>query len=514
MSVVTWVSPFLVTVSLLSADPAASTGKSAKNTQNAKSSKATTKKKTSAPAGATRSSLLEKLIMEDKPSERPTKATAPEAIEPAPIASEESDAEQERRGLFRVVGDAFSRKKKPATGAAPAIAANTKPATKQMTARNTRQPARADQLAPVPTASGKAGAAVVAKKTNAPVKSAQANKTPAKSNRTTAPAPQMVAAAPVVVPVEKPVTLEEESAEELAEQSTDSAVEFPSLLSTAATEEESEPSEPEVAGTEMPAADGDADESSEGAPAEEEVAANEAEPAIEEPAAEPIAPPAVVAKAAETVAPPPAIMPAPVVMPLPMAPTPMTPMPAVVKKDEPKLEELRKPEPVKPVEAAAVKPVEAAKPIEAVAAKTILPAEAIVAKNQPEPVMPASLTTSSIPAAGEVKHASAESVTTYMPDAATCLDRAADYKWVQGRLQIIHTRHGECRVRYCSIDKEDLYGGSLVLKHDARLEEFKEGDIVRIEGSVIEDRSGRPFATASYRIDSIRLVEHADQHDH
>lgn len=516
MSAVTWVSPFLVTVSLLSADPAASTGKSAKSTQSAKSAKATTKKKTStpAPAGATRSSLLEKLIMEDKPSERQSKPAAPEAIEPAPVASEESDSEPERRGLLRAFGDAFSRKKKPTTGAVPSMAAKTKPATKQMTARNTKQTARADQLAPVPTAPGKVGAAVVAKNRNVPAKSAQANKAPAKTNRTSAPAPQMVASAPVVVPVEKPVTPDGDPAEELEEQPADSAVEFPSLLSTAAIEEESEPAGPEVAGAEMPASDGEADESSEDAPADEEVAADETDPATEEPAAEPAAPPALVAKPVDAIAPPPAIMPTPIAMPLPMAPTPMAPLPAVVKKEEPKLEELKKPEPVKPVEAVAAKPVEAAKPIEAVAAKTILPAEAIVAKNQPEPVMPATLTTSSVPAVGEVKQVSAESVTTFMPDNSVSLDRAADYKWVQGRLQIIHTRHGECRIRYCSIDKEDLYGGSLVLKHDARLEEFKEGDIVRIEGLVIEDRSGRPFAAASYRIDTIRLVESAEQHDH
>jgi hypothetical protein len=59
---------------------------------------------------------------------------------------------------------------------------------------------------------------------------------------------------------------------------------------------------------------------------------------------------------------------------------------------------------------------------------------------------------------------------------------ATDYSWLQGVLE----RHyrGPLELRYCDLAIDDPHGGKVSLEADPRLDSFKEGDIVVIEGEM------------------------------
>lgn len=66
---------------------------------------------------------------------------------------------------------------------------------------------------------------------------------------------------------------------------------------------------------------------------------------------------------------------------------------------------------------------------------------------------------------------------------------AKDYSWVQGRLEYRHRTH-EWRVRYEPLWEEDRYGGFLVLEGGGDAQKaWKEGDWVRLSGTVQDSSS-------------------------
>lgn len=83
------------------------------------------------------------------------------------------------------------------------------------------------------------------------------------------------------------------------------------------------------------------------------------------------------------------------------------------------------------------------------------------------------------------------------------------YAWLQGTLHYVKVKGGVWVVRYMPLDKADKYGGSMVLSHDARLQQFHEGDIVRIEGEVLNERSSKYLGGAHYRIREISMMQSA-----
>lgn len=87
------------------------------------------------------------------------------------------------------------------------------------------------------------------------------------------------------------------------------------------------------------------------------------------------------------------------------------------------------------------------------------------------------------------------------------LDHAADYSWVQGTLTFVHVNGGAWIVRYAGLDETDPHGGSVVLARDRRLNDFKEGDVVRVRGEILNPRSSKFLGGPLYRVHSISLAK-------
>jgi hypothetical protein len=81
---------------------------------------------------------------------------------------------------------------------------------------------------------------------------------------------------------------------------------------------------------------------------------------------------------------------------------------------------------------------------------------------------------------------------------------AEDFSWIVGELGYQHSRGGVWTVRYLPFDRTDANGGQVILSKDARLAQFKEGDMVRIEGRIAK-RSNTSSPT--YRITAISKTE-------
>ena len=80
---------------------------------------------------------------------------------------------------------------------------------------------------------------------------------------------------------------------------------------------------------------------------------------------------------------------------------------------------------------------------------------------------------------------------------------APDHRWLQGRLEYSHVE-AAWKLRYAPIDVEnDPYGGSVVLGNDPRLNGFKEGDVVYVEGRVKPAAPGSFVSGARYELQRI-----------
>ena len=86
-------------------------------------------------------------------------------------------------------------------------------------------------------------------------------------------------------------------------------------------------------------------------------------------------------------------------------------------------------------------------------------------------------------------------------------DRAADYRWLQGPLDVHH--RGFLALRYCDASQDDRWGGKVRLADDDRLKEFADGDVLRVEGAIEAppaDGKWPEHAYPLFRITSVELV--------
>ncbi len=81
---------------------------------------------------------------------------------------------------------------------------------------------------------------------------------------------------------------------------------------------------------------------------------------------------------------------------------------------------------------------------------------------------------------------------------------ASDYSWLTGELSHIPSKN-QWRLRFASIDDEDKYGGSVTLDASLELRGFLSGQLVRVEGEVI-DKDSRDIAP-KYRVKIIAPVK-------
>ncbi|GIW80281.1 MAG: hypothetical protein KatS3mg105_2088 [Gemmatales bacterium] len=76
-----------------------------------------------------------------------------------------------------------------------------------------------------------------------------------------------------------------------------------------------------------------------------------------------------------------------------------------------------------------------------------------------------------------------------------------DYGVLIGTLQYLHVDQS-WRLRYASIDEEDRYGGSVTLVETGSMEQFNNGDVVRVTGQFLDPSSREP--APRYRVHSIQ----------
>lgn len=81
-----------------------------------------------------------------------------------------------------------------------------------------------------------------------------------------------------------------------------------------------------------------------------------------------------------------------------------------------------------------------------------------------------------------------------------------NHEWLVGRLQRVHVPGSEWKLRYLPITQVDDYGGSVIMSLDARVDEFKDGDLVYVEGEIIANRPTLYLNGPLYRISAIRAV--------
>jgi hypothetical protein len=80
---------------------------------------------------------------------------------------------------------------------------------------------------------------------------------------------------------------------------------------------------------------------------------------------------------------------------------------------------------------------------------------------------------------------------------------APDYCWLVGELQYVHVRKA-WRLRYASVDEEDRYGGSVTLVEMGSMDNYSNGQMVRVEGQLLDSESREP--SPMYRVRSMQTV--------
>jgi hypothetical protein len=89
--------------------------------------------------------------------------------------------------------------------------------------------------------------------------------------------------------------------------------------------------------------------------------------------------------------------------------------------------------------------------------------------------------------------------------------RAKDFSWLLGQLRHVHVNGGSWKLRYCPLDEQDKWGGSVILAEDARIDRFHDGDFVYVEGEVLATRPTVYLAGPLYRISMIRMATQEDR---
>ncbi len=84
----------------------------------------------------------------------------------------------------------------------------------------------------------------------------------------------------------------------------------------------------------------------------------------------------------------------------------------------------------------------------------------------------------------------------------------ADYRHITGQLAYVHADKGLWVVRYAPVDREDRYGGSVVLSPVVNMDNYQDGDLVTISGEILnEGRATRYLGGPAYRTQAMLLED-------
>jgi hypothetical protein len=89
----------------------------------------------------------------------------------------------------------------------------------------------------------------------------------------------------------------------------------------------------------------------------------------------------------------------------------------------------------------------------------------------------------------------------------TRVSRAADYSWVTGQLSYVHADGGLWVLRYAPLWKEDANGGSVILARDRQMDSYREGDLVKVHGEILNQKGSIFLGGPLYRAQSIELID-------
>ena len=84
---------------------------------------------------------------------------------------------------------------------------------------------------------------------------------------------------------------------------------------------------------------------------------------------------------------------------------------------------------------------------------------------------------------------------------------AADYSKMTGQLFFVHIDGGLWVLRYAPLSTEDGNGGSVVLPNDRKMDSYREGDLVSVEGKIINQKGVRRLGGPMYQAQAISLVD-------
>jgi hypothetical protein len=93
------------------------------------------------------------------------------------------------------------------------------------------------------------------------------------------------------------------------------------------------------------------------------------------------------------------------------------------------------------------------------------------------------------------------------PEPHPLLQHAADYGWLQGTLEYVHADSGRWKLRYAPLEADDRFGGSVMLTPDVCTNQFSEGDVVYVEGEIVQSRAGIQATRPLYRVHTIRAIQ-------
>jgi len=126
---------------------------------------------------------------------------------------------------------------------------------------------------------------------------------------------------------------------------------------------------------------------------------------------------------------------------------------------------------------------------------------------------PKGKTLGAIPAKPEITPAGAKSETGVKSpfDSARRHDErlahAADYSKLTGLLQYVHADGGLWVLRYASLAEEDANGGSVIIHRDGKMANYREGDLVTVEGEVTAKKGSSRLGAPLYQVRTINLVD-------
>jgi hypothetical protein len=74
----------------------------------------------------------------------------------------------------------------------------------------------------------------------------------------------------------------------------------------------------------------------------------------------------------------------------------------------------------------------------------------------------------------------------------------------------VHVPRKGWKIRYAPLDQQDKWGGAVVPAADVRLDRFKDGDNIYVEGEIIADRASLYLSGPRYRVSTVRLANKDD----